>query len=129
MASSSNIEQNLSTAVAYYTAMGKQDFESLEKYIHSDIQFTGPVVSVKGKEAFLQAAQGFASIIKNLTIREKFASGDQAMIVYNCEFSQPQFQSAGPLRAAALISFQNGLIAKLELFFDASPFHKNLSSA
>lgn len=115
---SSTSEKNLATAVAYYTAMSKQDFEGLEKYIHPEIEFIGPIAPMRGREAVLKAARGFAPMIKSLKIRAKFTSGDQVMLAYDYDFAEP----IGNSRAASLMTFQDGLIVKQELFYDARPF-------
>ncbi len=71
-----------------------------------------------GTEAVLKAAKGFTAIFKTLTIRAKFDSEDQAMIVY--EVNIPIF--AKNLLAASLLSFQEGLISKIELIYDTRCF-------
>ena len=50
----------------------------------------------------------------------KFGSEDQAMLTYDMDFAEP----IGVCRAAALMTFKDGLIARSELFFDARPFGK-----
>lgn len=112
------MKDNLATAVAYYTALGKKDIEEVKKHLHADIQFADPQEKVIGKEAVLQAAKGFSGIFKTLTIRAKFGSEDQAMIVYDVEI--PNF--AKNLSAASLLSFQEGLISKIELIYDTQCF-------
>ncbi|MCB1107750.1 MAG: nuclear transport factor 2 family protein [Chlamydiia bacterium] len=112
------MKNTLSTAVAYYTALGKKNLEEIEKYLHPDIQFTDPQETVIGKEAVLKAAQGFSGIFKTLTIHAKFSSEEQAMIVYDVEI--PGF--AKNLRAASLLSFKEGLISKIELIYDSRCF-------
>ncbi len=101
--------------VAYYTALGEKNMEAVKKYLHPDIQFTDPQEKVIGREAVLKAAEGFTGIFKSLTIHAKFGSEDQAMIVYEVEIPglPKKFQ------AASLLSFQDGLIAKIELFYDS----------
>lgn len=108
----------MATGVAYYTALGKKNLEEVEQYLHPDIQFMDPQEKVIGKGAVLKAAKGFAGIFKTLTIRAKFGSEDQAMIVYDVEI--PNFSKN--LRAASLLSFQEGLISKIELIYDTQPF-------
>lgn len=101
--------------VAYYTALGKKNIEEVRKYLHPDIQFKDPQETVLGKEAVLKAAQGFTGIFKSLTIRAKFGGENQAMIVYEVEI--PGLSKK--LQAASLLSFQEGLISKIELFYDS----------
>lgn len=102
-------------AVAYYTALGEKNIERVKEYLHRDIQFTDPQEKVVGREAVLKAAQGFTGIFKTLTIRAQFGSEDQAMIVYEVEI--PGLPKK--LKAASLLSFQDGLISKIELIYDS----------
>lgn len=101
-------------AVAYYTALGNKDMEEVKKYLHPDIQFSDPQESVVGREAVLKAAKGFTAIFKALTIHAKFGSENQAMIVYDVNI--PGLSKN--LRAASLLSFQEGLISNIELVYD-----------
>ena len=101
-------------AVAYYTALGNKDMEAVKKYLHLDIQFADPQEKVVGREAVLKAAKGFMAIFTTLTIRTKFGSEDQAMVVYDVEIPG----LAKNLHAASLLSFQEGLISSIELIYD-----------
>lgn len=99
---------------AYYKALGEKKIEAVRKYLHPDIQFSDPQEQVIGKEAVLEAATRFMNIFKTLTIRAKFGSETQAMIVYEVEI--PGLSK--PLKAASLLSFQDGLISEIELIYD-----------
>ncbi len=117
--------ENNNTAIAetFYTAMGEKNVEAMEKYIHPEIQFSTPLVAIKGKEDYLEAVANFTAFFKTLTIRAKFGEGDQAMVVYDLDYPAP----IGKLPAAALMTFQKELIVKIELFYDARPFEKKKS--
>ncbi len=114
------MEDTKTIAIAYYTALGKKNMEEVQKYLHADIRFTDPQETVIGKEAVLKAAQGFTEIFKRLTIQSKFGSDDQALIVYEVEI--PGLSKN--LQAASLLSFQAGLISKIELFYDSKSLSK-----
>lgn len=101
--------------VAYYTALGEKNIPEVKKYLHPDIQFTDPKETVIGRDSVLKAAQGFTGVFKTLTIRAKFGGDNQAMIVYEVEI--PGLQKK--LQAASLLSFKEGLISKIELFYDS----------
>jgi len=90
----------------------------VKKCLHPDVQFSDPQEKVLGREAVLKAAKGFSTIFKTLTIRAQFGSDSQAMIVYDVEI--PGLDK--PLRAASLLSFQDGLISSIELIYDMSCF-------
>ena len=110
----------IAVAEAYYTALGEKDMVGVEKCLHSAVQFIAPLAEVMGKGAVLEAAKKFTMLFKTLKIRAKFGSEDQAMIVYDLDCPAP----IGNMSAAALITLQEGLIAKIELIFDARPFDK-----
>lgn len=106
--------------VAYYTALGEKNIDKLKEYLHPNIQFTDPQETVSGREAVLQAAKGFSGIFKSLAIRAKFGSENQAMFAYEVEI--PGISKK--LQAASLLSFEDGLISKIELFYDSKRLGK-----
>lgn len=111
---------SIEIAEAYYEAMGSKNTQDMAKYLHPDVQFIGPLSEMKGKDSILDAAKRLVSLYKSLSIRAKFGSGDQAMIVYDLDCSAP----IGNHRVAALMNISRGLIEKIELFYDARPFEK-----
>ncbi len=105
----------MSIAEAYYTSVGEKNIEALEKYLHADVQFIGPFEKMMGKQAVLEATKNFTAIIEAFKIRAKFSFDDQTMVVYNADFPEP----IGSVRGASLMTFQKGLITKIELFYDS----------
>ncbi len=112
------MESNVNTAQAYYEAIRGKDIAGVERRLHPNVQFLGPLAEVSGKEAVRQTVERFAAMVRGLQIRAAFGSGDQAMLAYDVDFGAP----IGLCRAAVLMTFQDGLIARLELFYDAVPF-------
>lgn len=113
------MEQNTVTiAEAYYTAMSEKNLNSLEMYLHSNVQFSSPFAQLQGKETVLEAINKFMGLFKTLTIRATFGSKEQAMVVYDVDFSSP----IGNIPTAALLTFQEKRITKIELFFDGRSF-------
>lgn len=108
----------LDIAESYYKALGNKDEVEMQKYLHPDIHFVGPLADMKGKDLVLTSATKMFSFFKTLKIRAKFSSSDQVMIVYDLECPAP----VGLFRAAALMNFQDDLISRIELFYDARPF-------
>lgn len=113
-------KDNVAAAVAYYTAMGEKNFLVMEQYLHPDVRFRSPLAEVNGREAVLEAAKKFVSLVKTLTIRAKFGAGDQAIVILDTDCAAP----IGKFPTASLLTFQEGLIAKIELILDARPFEK-----
>ena len=108
----------LEIAEAYYKALGEKQLAATEKHLDPDVQCTGPLVKVLGKESVMEANKKFVSLFKTLKIRSSFASHDQAMIVYDLGCQPP----INIFSAAALLTFKGSLITKIELFYDARPF-------
>jgi len=114
------METPVKKAEEYYTLVAKRDIEGIKGYLHPDVEFKGPLVSLKGREAVLDATKNFMNTFKSLTVRAKIGSDNQAMIVYDVDVPciSPSFFGASHL------SFQDGLIRKIELYFDGSRFEK-----
>jgi len=73
------------------------------------------LATVKGKEEVFKSAGNFINVIKSLRIRAKFGAGDQAMIISDSDIPGV----AGIFSTASLLSFRDGLIIKIELFYDS----------
>jgi ketosteroid isomerase-like protein len=111
-------EKNAALAVGYYQAMSNKDLIAVEKYLHPDVHLISPFIEKKGKQDVLDAVNNLMNFFRELTIRESFGSQDQAMLAYDLDFPEP----IGKIRTAVLLTFQDGLIKRYELFFDTSPF-------
>src|SRR5258708_2303203 len=114
----------LITGEAYLKAWHEKDLEGIAKYLHPEVRFTGPMAQITGKEGMLQSARRMFGLLQALKVRSKFASGDQAIFTYDFICAEP----IGVCRTAELMTFQNDLISRIELFFDARPFEKLMQS-
>lgn len=114
------MKNNVAIAMAYYRAMNDKNLASISQYLHSDVHFVGPMAEFTGKEAVLESAKGFVGIFKTLTIRASFGSENQAMLVLDLDCPAP----IGIFRTASLLTIKDGLIVRIELFYDARPLEK-----
>ncbi len=113
-------QSNSASAEAYYKAMSDKDLPAMARRLHPDVRLVTPMEDLTGRDAVLEAAKRLLGFIRSVEVQAKFDSGNQAMLAYNMHFAEP----AGLCRTAALMTFQDGLIVRNELFFDASPFKK-----
>lgn len=113
--------ENKTIARVYYTAMAEQNIVALQKYLDEDVMFVAPLATVYGKELFLERVQEFFACSATITIRSVFGSYDQGMVVFSLEYPRP----IGIVEAAALLNIQDGLITRIELFYDGRLFEKN----
>jgi len=113
-------ENNVTSAVSYYKAMADKDLTGMARHLHPDVRLVTPMEELTGKETVLEAAKRLLPLINSIKVHAKFGSEDQAMLTYDMGFAE----SIGGCRAAALMTFKDGLIVRNEIFFDARPFDK-----
>ena len=102
----------------YYQLIGEKNIEEVAQVLDPDVEFFGPLAHLQGKEAVLKATGNFIKMFNSLTIRSKFSSDDQAMIVYDVHIPGVMEKFPG----ASLLSFRNSAIVRIELFYDGSRF-------
>ncbi|GAB4229752.1 MAG: hypothetical protein Tsb0021_07650 [Chlamydiales bacterium] len=105
-------------AEKYYQLIGEKNIEEFKDFLDPNVEFSGPLAKLRGKDAVVEATSNFIKMFKSLKIRAKFGSGDQAMIIYDVDV--PGLMEKFP--GASLLSFQGGLIVRIELFYDGSHF-------
>lgn len=109
---------NLKAAIGYYNAMLSTKYDEMGSYLDDNVHFIGPLAEMHGKDAVVSAARNLSQLLGDITIRSQFAHENQVMLAYDFTFPQP----IGKLRAAVLMDFADGLIARIELFYDGRPF-------
>jgi len=110
---------NVTIAEAYYQAMSDKDLSIIKKYLHPEVQLKSPLAEITGKDAVLNSVKNFLDLFNKLTVRAQCGShGDQVMLAYDLDCPAP----FGLIRGAVLLTFQEGLIIRYELFYDARPF-------
>lgn len=114
------MNKNVEIAEAYYTAMGKKNIAEMEKYLHPNVRIIGPLGEMNGKEVVVDSLKKLIIPLKAVMIRTKCGSNDHAVLICDLEFSEP----IGKLPSAICMTFQDGLIIKNELFFDARKYEK-----
>ena len=110
----------MTIANTFYIAFGEKNLEIIEKHLHPDVQLITPLSTLQGKDAYLEAAKGFMAFFNALSIRATFGEGEQVVVIYDLDCPGP----IGKVPAAALMTFQEGLIIRNELFHDTSPYAK-----
>ncbi len=109
-------KSNLDTAKQYYEWIIKKDLNNISNLLHDAIEFTGPMCTIKGKAEVFSAIAGYAKIVEDIEIIENFSNNTKVMLTYLLTF---QSQKS---RAAVMLTFENNLIKKLDLYYDPTPF-------
>jgi len=105
-------------AEKYYRLIGGKDVDGIKEFIHSNVEFYGPLAALKGKQAVIEATHNFMKAFNSLKIRAKFGEGNQAVVIYDVDIPGVAKNFPG----VSLLTFQEDLIIKIELFYDGSPF-------
>ncbi|MGA8163869.1 MAG: nuclear transport factor 2 family protein [Waddliaceae bacterium] len=105
-------------AEKYYQLISEKNIREIKGFLDANVEFSGPLATLQGKEAVIEATSNFMKMFKSLKIRAKFGTDDQAMIVYDVDIPEVIEKFPG----ASLLSFRDGLIVRIELFYDGSFF-------
>ena len=111
------ISKALTVARIYVNAIAGKDIEKILSVSADDIICNSPVGRLEGIAAFRGFHEGFARMIKKVTVRAAFGDDEQAVIVYSAE-THPVPSAT----TAELIVVKNGKITSTEVIYDATPF-------
>ncbi|WGL60303.1 hypothetical protein QEJ31_01635 [Pigmentibacter sp. JX0631] len=109
-------KSNIELAKQYYAWIVEKNINNLSELLDEEIEFVGPMSSIKKKENVLRAIEGYSQIVQNIEILESFANGEKVLLTYLLTFQNKTS------RAAVQLNFKNHLIEKLELYYDPTPF-------
>jgi hypothetical protein len=107
----------LTVARTYVNAIAGKDVEKILSVSADDIICNSPIGRLEGIAAFRGFHEGFARMIKKVTVLAAFGDDEQAVIVYNAE-THPVPSAI----TAELIVVKNGKITSTEVIWDATPF-------
>ena len=104
-------------AEAYFEALKSKDLESMSQYLHDDVIFQGPMMQIDNKKDCLEGAKQWFEMVQNIVVQSQFSNENQVMFVYDVYYPEP----IGVSPTADMVTVKNGLIVKVQLFYDASP--------
>ncbi len=107
-----------SSATAYIEAVGNKNFAAVEALLASDVAFKGPFMQLNSAAEFVGALRRLASILERNDVRYVFADDERACIVYDFVTST----ESGSIPTIEVLTFRDGKIAGVELFFDRMQF-------
>lgn len=108
-------DSNLSIVLSYYDAINHNDPNLAAKKLADDVKIISPLATKTGKVDVIEALKNICSIVERVTIRSKFSSEDHVMLALDMRFPKP----IGILRVASLLKLEQGLIARIEMFYDS----------
>ncbi|WP_214474453.1 nuclear transport factor 2 family protein [Mesorhizobium sp. dw_380] len=113
----------MTIAQAYFDAMSNKNADQIVSISANDVVCISPVGELQGVQAFRSFQEGFASMIKALTLLAAFGDDEHAVIVYNAE--------TYPVPSAVVaehVVIKNGKIASTTVIYDGMPFAEYLKT-
>ena len=107
----------LATALAYYRAWTRGDFEQAMTYIAEDIVCQAPAGRLEGAEAFRGFMGPFAKILTRSELIAAFGDATKAVLIYDAD-TVPVKDAPG----AECLTVSNGKIRHMRIIFDRLPF-------
>ena len=114
----------LDIARAYVAAIASKDVEKIISISASNIACTSPLGQITGLERFRGFHDGFAKMIKKLTVLAVYGDDKQAVVVYDVE-THPVARAV----TVELIKVEDGKLASTEVIYDATPFAAYMARA
>jgi len=110
--------KSIDLAASYLEHWQRKDLDGIARHLHPAVHFTGPMIEMNGREGVVAAVARILPLLKDFRVRSTFISGDRAMFTYDFVCEAP----VGVCRTAEEVTFEDGLVKTIELFYDPRPF-------
>jgi hypothetical protein len=107
----------LAIAQTYVNAIADKNVEAIIGVSADGVVCTSPIGRIAGTQKFREFHDGFARMIKKVTVLAAYGDDEQAVIIYNAE-THPVPNAV----TAELIKVKNGKIVSTDVIYDATPF-------
>jgi ketosteroid isomerase-like protein len=101
-------------AATYFGAWKARDFDRLRTVLADDVEFAGPLASVRGGDDCLRGLQGMAQIMTGLDVVKVFGDGEDVLTWFDLSTSV-----AETVPVANWMHVQDGKITQIRVVFDA----------
>ncbi|MBR1272140.1 nuclear transport factor 2 family protein [Bradyrhizobium sp. AUGA SZCCT0222] len=107
----------LAIAQTYVNAIANKNVDAIIAVAADGVVCTSPVGRITGTQKFREFHDGFARMIRKVTVLAAYGDDDRAVIVYSAE-THPVPNAV----TAELIKVENGKIVSTDVIYDATPF-------
>ncbi len=107
-----------SLAARYIEAVGLKEYAAVEAILSPRVSFNGPFMKIDSAPAFIAGLKRMAPIWEGNEVRTVLGDAEQVCVFYNFVTNT----QAGAVPCIELLTFEDGRIAKVELFFDRAQF-------
>jgi hypothetical protein len=105
-------------ALTYLEAVGKQQYDKLERIVTPDLRFRGPAMTRTSAAEYLTALKRLAAIHVQNDVKRVFVDGDHVCVIYDFVTDT----SAGALPVVEWLQFDGERISSIDLYYDRLPW-------
>lgn len=109
-------------ALEFTNAWSRRDLEAARALVADDVAFTGPITSLRGADAYIEALGQWAQLVQGVEVVAALGDGDQAILMYTMRTGP-----FGPLPAAERFQVVDGRIAEDHVIWDTHLVRPHLS--
>lgn len=110
-------------ACTYVEAIARKDIDAILEITAEDIACASPIGKLSGAQAFRGFHEGFARMIKGLTILAVYGGDDQAVVIYEAD-THPVANAL----TVELLTISAGKIASTDVIYDSAPFAEYMAT-
>lgn len=100
--------------------MNDRDFDKMSSFLHPEVTCISTLDIINTRDIVVAAAKNFSNFFKSITIKEEFTSENKVVLLLETDYPEP----VGCFRSTSVLSFEDGLISKIELFYDPRAFKR-----
>jgi ketosteroid isomerase-like protein len=104
-------------ARTYVEAIANKDIDTILEVSTEDVACASPIGKLTGAPAFRGFHEGFARMIKSVTVLAVYGGDDQAVVIYEAD-THPVAHAL----TVELITISGGKIASTDVIYDSAPF-------
>lgn len=109
--------ENETIARAYLAAVGNKDIAMLESLLAPDITFVGPVMTISGAAAVVDALRRIGAIHIRNDVHRVFVDGDEVCVIYDFVTD-----TVGSVPTIEWLRIESGRIRSVKLYYDQLPW-------
>ena len=110
------------TIEAYFNALESgKGWQALFSEDMEFTSFTSPVMTIAGKEAFLEGTKRFYSTVRKMELRDLIIDGDRCCALTRYELRGPDGRAFSS-DVAEIFSVAGGKITSFGIYFDTAPY-------
>ena len=106
-------------AAGYFDSWKTKDFATLRTLLADDVDFAGPLATLKGADDCVKGIRGMSQITTDIAVQKVFVDGADVLTWFELHTTE-----APPIPVANWMHVEDDLITGIRVAFDARPLTK-----